>query len=45
MDETPNKSGTVKYKTNIVLDYRGVREHQDLFNLNCRKDDVVLGLP
>ena len=26
MDGTPNKSGMVKYKTNIVLDYEGVRE-------------------
>ena len=45
MNGTPNKSGIVKYKTNIVLDYRGVREHQDLFILNCGKDKVILGLP
>ena len=44
VDEMPNKSGLVKYKTNIVLDYGGVREHQDLFILNCRKDEVILGL-
>ena len=42
---TPNKSGMVKYKTNIVLDYGWVRECQDLFILNCGKDEVVLGLP
>ena len=41
----PNKSGMVKYKTNIILDYRGVREHDNLFILNCRKDEVILGLP
>ena len=34
----------VKYETNIVLDYGGVREHHDLFILNCRKDKVILGL-
>ena len=45
MDRMPNKSGSVKYKTNIVLDYGGVREHRDLFILNCRKDKVILGLP
>ena len=45
MDGTPNKSGTVRYKTNIVLDYEGVRECKDLFILNCRKDKVILGLP
>ena len=44
VDGTPNKSGSVKYKTNIVLDYGGVREHQDLFILNCGKDEVILGL-
>ena len=44
MDGTPNKSGMVKYKTNIVLDYEGVREHCDLFILNYRKDKVILGL-
>ena len=44
MDGTLNKSGTIKYKTNIVLDYEGVREHCDLFILNCGKDEVILGL-
>ena len=44
VDGTPNKSGLVKYKTNIVLDYGGVRERWDLFILNCRKDEVILGL-
>ena len=44
VDEMLNKSGLVKYKTNIILDYGGVREHQDLFILNCRKDEVILGL-
>ena len=44
VDGTPNKSGMVKYKTNIVLDYRGVRERCDLFILNCGKDKVILGL-
>ena len=44
MDGTPNKLGLVKYKTNIVLDYGGVREHQDHFILNCEKDKVILGL-
>ena len=34
----------VNYKTNIMLDYREVREHRDLFILNCRKDEVILGL-
>ena len=45
MDGMPNKSRTVKYKTNIVLDYGGVRECHDLFILNCGKDEVILGLP
>ena len=45
VDETPNKSGLVKYKTNIMLDYGGVREHWDLFILNCGKNEVILGLP
>ena len=45
MDGTPNKLGTVRYKTNIMLDYRGVREHHNLFIINCRKDKVILGLP
>ena len=45
VDDTPNKSGLVKYKTNIVLDYRKVREHWNLFILNYRKDKVILGLP
>ena len=45
VDGMPKKSGLVKYKTNIVLDYGGVREHQDLFILNCGKDEVILGLP
>ena len=45
VDGTSNKSGSVKYKTNIVLDYGGVREHQDLFILNYKKDEVILGLP
>ena len=45
VDGMPNKSGLVKYKTNIMLDYGGVRECQDLFILNCRKDEVILGLP
>ena len=44
MNGTLNKSGSVKYKTNIVLDYGGVREYQDLFILNCGKDKVILGL-
>ena len=45
MDGTLNVSGTVKYKTNIMLDYRGVRELHDLFILNRGKDKVILGLP
>ena len=45
MDGTPNKSGMVRYKTNIVLDYRGVGEHCNLFILNCGKDKVILELP
>ena len=45
VDGTPNKSGMVRYKTNIMLDYGGVREHCDLFILNCGKDEVILGLP
>ena len=45
VDGTLNKSGLVKYKTNIVLDYGGVRKHWDLFILNCGKDKVILGLP
>ena len=45
VDGMLNKSGLVKYKTNIVLDYGGVREHQDHFILNCGKDEVILGLP
>ena len=45
MDEMPNKLGMVKYKTNIILDYGGVRECCDLFILNCGKDDVILELP
>ena len=44
VDGIPNKSGMVKYKTNIVLDYRGVRECCNLFILNCGKDKVILGL-
>ena len=44
MDGTLNKSGMVKYKTNSVLDYGGVRERCDLFIFNCRKDKVILGL-
>ena len=35
----------VKYKTNTILDYGGVRECCDLFILNCGKDEVILGLP
>ena len=34
----------VKYKTNIVLDYGGVREHCDFFILNCGKDEAILRL-
>ena len=45
VDGMPNKSELVKYKTNIILDYEEVRECQDLFILNCRKDKVILGLP
>ena len=45
MDGMPNKSGMVRYKTNIVLDYWGVREHCNLFIINCGKDEVILGLP
>ena len=45
MDDTLNISGTVRYKINIVLDYGGVREHRNLFILNCGKDEVILGLP
>ena len=45
VDRMPNKSGSVKYKTNIVLDYGGVRKRQDLFILNYEKDEVILGLP
>ena len=45
MDGTPNASGMVKYQTNIMLDYKGVREHGDLFIFNCGKDKVVLELP
>ena len=44
VDGTPNKSGLVKYKTNIMLDYREVRKCWDLFILNCGKDEVILGL-
>ena len=29
----------------IMLDYGGVREHHNLFILNCRKDKVILRLP
>ena len=43
MDGTQNKSEMVKYKANIVLDYGGVRECQELFILNCGKDEVILG--
>ena len=45
MDDTLNVSGMVKYKTNIMLDYRGVRENRNLFILNYGKDKVILGLP
>ena len=45
MDGTSNALGTVKYKTNIVLDYREVKECQDLFILNCGKNKVILELP
>ena len=45
VDEILNKSGMVKYKTYIILDYGGVRECRDLFILNCGKDEVILGLP
>ena len=45
VDGTPNKSGMVKHKTNIVLDYEGVKECCDLFILNCGKEEVILGLP
>ena len=45
MDGMLNKSGIVKYKTNIVLDYGGVREYRDLFILNYKKDEVNLGFP
>ena len=44
IDGTLNKSGTVKYKTNIMLDYGGVKECRDLFILTCGKDEVILGL-
>ena len=44
VDGTLNKSGTVKYKTNIMLDYGGLKECRDLFILNCGKDEVILGL-
>ena len=45
MDGTPNASKMVKYNTNIILDYGGVRECQDFFILNCEKNKVILGLP
>ena len=45
MDGMLNKSGMVKYKTNIVLDYGGVRECCGLFILNCRKNEAILGFP
>ena len=45
MDGMLNKSGMVKYKINIILDYREVKEHCNLFILNCGKDEVILGLP
>ena len=45
VDGTLNKSGMIRYKTNIVLDYGGVREHHNLFILNYRKDEVILELP
>ena len=45
MDGTLNASETVKYKTNIMLDYRGVREQRDLFILNCGKNEVISRLP
>ena len=41
---TPNTSGIVKYKTNIMLDYGGVRDQRDLCILNYEKDKVILGL-
>ena len=45
VDGMPNKSGIVRYKTNIVLDYGEVRECYNLFIHNCRKDEAILGLP
>ena len=44
MDGILNKSGMVKYKTNIVLDYGGVRQCRNLFILNYKKDKVILRL-
>ncbi|KAG8214465.1 hypothetical protein J3R82DRAFT_9513, partial [Butyriboletus roseoflavus] len=35
VDGTPNQSGTIKESTKVVLDYRGIREQQDLYVLNC----------
>ncbi|KAG8215186.1 hypothetical protein J3R82DRAFT_8710, partial [Butyriboletus roseoflavus] len=34
VDGTQNQSGTIKKKTNIVLDYGGIQEWQDLYVLN-----------
>ncbi|KAG8220576.1 hypothetical protein J3R82DRAFT_2795, partial [Butyriboletus roseoflavus] len=35
VDGTLNQSGTIKERTNIVLDYGGIREQRDLYVLNC----------
>ena len=43
MNGTPNKSGMVKYKTNIILDYGGVRASRPLYP-QLWKSEVILGL-